>query len=418
MAWVDGAGECPATTTALERNVISLWLDAGYSRHTIETRIQSVRAIYRILRRDTQQDGEDRIARWLTCANVTAAARRVARRRRGNTKLMIRIIKAALRAWADALRLLGKRIPPWKQPPRTASSRLIWESWTYARKTRALTDASFNSHRLYIGQFLDYLRCRKIPLRAITLSDVDRFLATLTTRRHLALTTVGNVCICLRIFFGFLYRTKRISADLAPAVMAPSTRQMHKRPPKATPWRLLKRVFDAIDRRKALGKRDFAIFLTAASYGWGCADVLSLRLDDIDWHRRTLTIVRPKTGVRVEVPLRPQVAHALSSYLQHGRPRNTPTRQVFLRHNGLRAKVPTVSTIGSQLARYATKAGVSLPDHGTKVFRRAHIASQLNRGVPAKVIADVAGHSDTRSLSSYARIQIERLRQCALPVPS
>jgi hypothetical protein len=53
-----------------------------------------------------------------------------------------------------------------------------------------------------------------------------------------------------------------------------------------------------------------------------------------------------------------------------------------------------------------------------KVFRCAHIAAQLNRGVPSKVVVDVVGHSDTRSLSRYAGIDIEQLRRCALPVPN
>jgi site-specific recombinase XerD len=52
-----------------------------------------------------------------------------------------------------------------------------------------------------------------------------------------------------------------------------------------------------------------------------------------------------------------------------------------------------------------------------KVFRCAHIGEQLNRGVPPTVVADVVGHSDTRSMTRYAGVNIEQLRRCALPVP-
>src|SRR6266705_2458149 len=41
-----------------------------------------------------------------------------------------------------------------------------------------------------------------------------------------------------------------------------------------------------------------------------------------------------------------------------------------------------------------------------KVFRCAHIAEQLNRGVPPKVVVEVVGHSDSRSISKYAGINI------------
>jgi integrase len=193
---------------------------------------------------------------------------------------------------------------------------------------------------------------------------------------------------------------------------------MLKRPPEKVSWAALKRVLGAVDRTRPLGKRDFAIFVTAASYGWGAAEVLSLRLDDIDWYRNTLSIVRPKTGVRIQVPLRPQVAHALATYIQTARPLNTGKREVFLRHYAPWGKVPTTTAIDSNLQRYAEKAGVPFPPrYRMKVFRCAHIAEQLNLGVPPKVVVDVVGHSDTRSVSRYAGIEIEQLRRCALPVP-
>jgi integrase len=155
-----------------------------------------------------------------------------------------------------------------------------------------------------------------------------------------------------------------------------------------------------------------------ASYGWGAADVFSLRLDDIDWHRNRISIVRPKTGVRIEVPLRPHVAHALAGYIQTARPRDTGKREVFLRHYAPWNKVPAATSIACNLHRYAKKAGISFPPrYATKIFRCAHIAEQLNRGVPPKVVVDVIGHSDTRSISKYAGINIEQLRTCALPVP-
>jgi site-specific recombinase XerD len=322
---------------------------------------------------------------------------------------------ASLRAWADALRALGKPVPAWIS---AAPRDLIDEYWSHTRRIRDLAEKTFNDHRLYITWFLEDLQKRRIGLRAIALTDVDHFVSTLTTQRKLTVTTAANACICVRHFLRFLYRTRRIGTDLAPAVIGPTLRQMPKRPPENVSWTTIKRILEAIDRTRPLGKRDFAIFVTAASYGWGAADVLSLRLDDIDWYRNTLSIVRPKTGVRVEVPLRPQVAHALVAYIQTARPANTGKREVFLRHYAPWAKVPTTSTIATNLQRYAEKAGILLqPRCKMKVFRCAHIAAQLNRGVPPKVVVDVVGHSDTRSLSRYAGIDIEHLRRCALPVP-
>ena len=396
----------------VERQVIAMWLDAGYAPSTIERRIRDKRRMYRRLGRSER---DNRMARKLSCASVSLAAQDEARRRPGDRQLHARVMKASLRAWADALRALGKPLPAWiPQAPRV----LIDEYWSHTQRLRHLAEKTFTEHRRYITWFLEDLKQRKIGLHAIALADVDHFVSTLTTRRKLALTSAANACICVRHFLRFLHRTSRLESDLAPAVIGPTPRQMPKRPPERVTWEALKSVLGAIDRTRPLGKRDFAIFVTAASYGWGAADVLSLRLDDIDWYRNTLSIVRPKTGIRIDVPLRPQVAHVLAAYVQTARPRNTGTREVFLRHYAPWAKVPTTATIASNLDRYARKAGIPLPPrYGMKVFRCAHIAEQLSRGVPPKVIVEVVGHSDTRSMSRYAGINIEELRRCALPVP-
>ena len=400
-------------SNALERQVITRWLGAGYRHCTIERRILDMRKIYRRLGRNERTGG---VARQLTFENVRRRAQEEARRRPGDgRKLHARIMTASLRAWADALRALGKPVPAWRsEAPRD----LVDEYWSHTRRIRNLTEKSSNDHRLYITWFLEDLKKRKIGLPAIGLTDVDHFVSTLTTQRKLALTSAATACIYVRHFLRFLYRTKRLATDLAPAVIGPTPRQMLKRPPERVSWAVLKRVLAAIDRTRPLGKRDFAIFLTAASYGWGAADVLSLRLEDIDWYRNTLSMVRPKTGVRIEVPLHPQVAHALATYIEAARPAHTGRREVFLRHYAPLTKVPRTSAIANNLQRYAEKAGISFPPrYSTKVFRCAHIAEQLNRGVPPKVVVDVAGHSDTRSLSKYAGIDIEPLRTCALPVP-
>src|SRR5437867_5280599 len=95
---------------ALERQVITIWLGAGYVFSTIERRIRDKRRIYRRLGR---KERDSRIARKLTCENVSRIAQDEARRRPGDRKLNARIMRASLRAWSDALRALGKPVPAW-----------------------------------------------------------------------------------------------------------------------------------------------------------------------------------------------------------------------------------------------------------------------------------------------------------------
>jgi integrase len=52
--------------------------------------------------------------------------------------------------------------------------------------------------------------------------------------------------------------------------------------------------------------------LLLATYGWGAAEVLGLRLEDLDWKAGVLRARRPKTNVSIELPRLPAAAKALT----------------------------------------------------------------------------------------------------------
>jgi hypothetical protein len=80
-------------SNAFEHQVIALWFAAGYVPSTIERRIRDKRRIYRRLGRNER---DSRIARKLTCENVSRIAQDESRRRPGDRKLNARIIRASL----------------------------------------------------------------------------------------------------------------------------------------------------------------------------------------------------------------------------------------------------------------------------------------------------------------------------------
>ena len=125
-------------SNALERQVIAMWLGAGYVYSTIERRIRDKRRIYRRLGRDER---DSRMARKLTCENVRRVAQYEARRRPGDWKLNARIMRTSLRAWADALRALGKPVPAWLSP---APRDLIDEYWLHTRRIRNFEEKTSN----------------------------------------------------------------------------------------------------------------------------------------------------------------------------------------------------------------------------------------------------------------------------------
>ena len=158
------------------------------------------------------------------------------------------------------------------------------------------------------------------------------------------------------------------------------------------------------------------MFLLMAVYGLGAGEVVSLRLEDVDWRSGVIRARRPKTAVPLELPLLPAVARALAAYLRRGRPRHTLTREIFV-SRGLPHRGLTTGALRHRVRLYAQSAGYVAERIGCHVFRHSHATRQIDAGAHPKVVSDILGHRRPSSTSVYVRVAFRRLRTVALPVP-
>jgi integrase len=151
------------------------------------------------------------------------------------------------------------------------------------------------------------------------------------------------------------------------------------------------------------------------TYGFGAAEVASLRLDAVDWKSAVLRVRRPKTSVLIELPLLPSVARALVAYLRKGRPADASAPEVFLSARLPRRPISS-GAVRHIVADRARCAGIQ--GHvGAHSLRHAHASRQVDAGVPLKTVGDILGHHSPASTSVYTRVALRRLRSVALPVP-
>jgi integrase len=202
---------------------------------------------------------------------------------------------------------------------------------------------------------------------------------------------------------------------LASGVMAPRFR-VSERPPRTLPWRDVRRILQGIRRSEPPGKRDFAMLLLMATYGLGAAEVLGLRLEDLDWKSGILRARRPKTKVSIELPLLPPVAKALTSYLRWERPPAKGTVRLFLSKR-MPYEPITSGAIRHRIRLYAKQAGISAKVIGAHAFRHSHASRQVDSGANLKVVSEILGHRSCSSTSVYIRVALRRLRSVGLPVP-
>ena len=127
----------------------------------------------------------------------------------------------------------------------------------------------------------------------------------------------------LRSFLRYCYLVGLVDYDLG-AALPVSGRRRSLLPEGITP-REARSLLRACDRRRASGRRDYAVIVLMLRLGLRAREVATLRLDDLDWRAGRLTVYG-KGGRVDQLPLPVDVGEAIASYLRRGRPRDATVR--------------------------------------------------------------------------------------------
>ena len=253
----------------------------------------------------------------------------------------------------------------------------------------------------------------QVEVERIAVSDVVGFIAAATRRYEPK--TVESAATSLRSFFRFLRAQGLGGERLEAAVpMVPHRRSglvRHLAPDS------LEQLVASLDRSSPRGLRDRAIILCIARLGLRVSEVTRLRLDDIDWRAGVVRVRARKTGHGAQLPLTGEVGAALADYLQSGRPATT-AREVFVLVGSRPGAPISDSIVGRAVDNALRRAGIAAPTRGGNLLRHSLATGLLARGVSLAEIAGLLGHSSLATTRIYAAVDIDALREVALPWPA
>lgn len=215
----------------------------------------------------------------------------------------------------------------------------------------------------------------------------------------------------LRTLLRYLYREGITPRDLSHAV---ERRRSYRQAglPRSISWPEVERVLGAVDRRTAVGKRDYAVLMMLVTYGLRARELAALTLDDIDWKRERLHVPERKADHSTVYPLSAVVGQALAEYLRDARPPVTD-RHVFFRVLAPVGPLPghSIALIASTWLR---RAGVTVPRRGSHTLRHTCVQRLVEAGFSFKTIGDYVGHRSPASTQVYGKVGVEALRELAL----
>ena len=299
--------------------------------------------------------------------------------------------------------------------PATLFDATVADYRQYLSEVRGLASVTIGQHCVTAAQFLDYQMDREsaFRLRDLTPAHIESFITHSGIRYCRG--SLQHVVAQVRSFVRFLGMRGEASVGLDSQIDTPRLYRLEQLP-RSLPWDTVCAFLESIDRTSAVGLRDYAMFLLIATYGLRGCDLASLKLNNVDWQAGEIRINQSKTRYPLRLPLTDTAATALFAYLRKGRPQ-VAHREIFLT---VVAPILPIKrqTVGDVFRRRVRRSPLDIPFRGVHCLRHSYAAHLLRRGVSLKTIGDLLGHRSTESTCVYLRLNLEDLREVALPLPA
>jgi integrase/recombinase XerD len=298
-------------------------------------------------------------------------------------------------------------------PAATPAERLQSEFRLYLRQERALASSTQACYTVFVSEFLtERFGSGSVDLSQLCAADVTRFVRRRASAIHSK--RVQLMTTALRSFLRYARYRGDIEKDLAACIPAVANwKQLTL--PRALPPEQVEQVLASIDRKTAIGRRDYAILLILTRLGLRAGEIRALTLEDLDWQEGLIT-VRGKAGRFSQLPLPRDVGAAIADYLRHGRP-TASSRCVFLRARAPLEGFQGQSGVGSMVRHALERAGIDAVRTGAHQFRHALACQMLKQGASLSEIGELLRHRSPQTTAIYAKVDLDSLASLALSWP-
>jgi integrase/recombinase XerD len=306
------------------------------------------------------------------------------------------------------LRSVGAVPTPAPVVDTSAAGRLLESYRCYLEQERGLVARTVEAYVAVARRFLDAQSSGRehLGLDALVASAVIAFVEVECARPGVRV----GVVTALRCLLRYLFFEGLIATELVWVV--PAAAGWSEPLPAAVTPAQVDALLGACDRRRGVGRRDYALITVFVRLGLRASEAAGLTLDDFNWRNGEIT-VRGK-GDRVErMPLPGDVGEAIVAYVQRGRP-DCQAREVFIRATApwRRLAQPSVTDI---VYRACERAG--LPAFGPHRLRHTAATQMLRAGGSLAEIAQVLRHHDPATTATYAKVDRDALTTLAVPWP-
>ena len=238
----------------------------------------------------------------------------------------------------------------------------------YLSKTKRLSTSTIYGYINETRKFIKYCNKDKhFKIQNLTAPIIYNYTSKIAGHKHPPL--IQSIITSLRSFIKYL-QIKGLCISILIETLPKISCRKYSKIPECLSRNEVQKVLNSFKEQTPFGLRNRAIAICLARLGLRSIEVVSLRLEDIDWKLGVINITKNKSRRTDSLPLLKEVGDAIVSYLKKGRPA-TKDRHVFVNH-GNKQGIPIKTEVVRYIIRYGfKKAGMPIPFRPVHIFRHS-----------------------------------------------
>jgi integrase/recombinase XerD len=276
----------------------------------------------------------------------------------------------------------------------------------YLSAEKGLSRNTVDSYNFDLRKFRDFLKPEDRDLGSFSRADVIDFIERLREEGYSA-SSISRFVSSVRGLCKYLLVENIIKGDPSETLQGP---RKWERLPKSLSK---SEVRSFLESSESLGPpaptmvRDFVMFELLYSSGLRVSELVSLKLEDINFEAGFLRVIGKGSKERI-VPVNMRAIERIKSYMSHQRAQILKRRMSSYLFVTNRARPMTRQRFWQTIKKIGRKLGIEISPH---TMRHSFATHLLEGGADLRSLQKMLGHSDISTTQIYTKVTTDRLKQ-------
>jgi len=272
-------------------------------------------------------------------------------------------------------------------------------------RLKGVSEETIKRYKRVLGSLFDEAGLREGEPVSLTSAQLQAHVLKLYEKDLKPGTIAANV-LTFKRFFGFLLQQGYIKND--PSRRLPTPR-VGQRLPKVLSISEIQKLFDAIDDKSQIGRRNKLFFQLSYAAGLRISEATHLRVEDIDWAEGCLRVVGKGDKER-RIYFKPIMIKALRSYIREFQIKDF----IF---PGQKGGPINRGPMGKYFKKYVRASGIS-KRASPHSLRHSIAVHYLMGGAPISFVQKLLGHENLATTGVYTRLSDPMAKEIVLSIPT